>query len=410
MSARKAFLFALIVSCIALGASSCSHDKKDKAIEVKRGLAARVGDIKITEEQMIDMFDELPQPQRKQFKGPEGQAAFVDRLIEQTLLYQAALDDGLDKTEEMKDRIRLVTMNVLVAEYYSKKVLAKVKVDKKDIKAYYESHPAEFTRSPVTRAQYLFTVDSLRAVKWQERLAKGENFSKLARAESEDGETAPQGGDTGYFNPGGYIKGVGRSEIFSKAVEQLEVGKVSGIIHLEKGFAIVRVTEKNPVKMQTLDEATETIERKLRSDKAEAELKETVEKLMKKHPSENYVRERLEKTTRTPEELWEMAQIEPDARTRIQFYRDIVNLYPNHKNAPEALFMIGFTYAEELTDYVQARRVFNELERTYPNSEIVESAKWMKENMEKAHQKLESMEGVQKQVEEDKVRKSGGTR
>ncbi|HEY5133519.1 MAG TPA: tetratricopeptide repeat protein, partial [Candidatus Krumholzibacteriaceae bacterium] len=214
----------------------------------------------------------------------------------------------------------------------------------------------------------------------------------------------------GYFNPGGYVKGVGNSDVFSTAVEKLEVGKVSGIIRFEKGFAIVRVTEKNAAKTQAFDDVKTTIQNKLRSERTEEAYKETIERLKKKYPSENYIKERLNATKRTPEELWEMAQIEADPRNRIQYYRDIANMYPTHKNAPEALFMIGFTYAEELKDFVQARRTFDELEQKYPQSTMIESAKWMRENMEKAHTKLESIEGVQKQVDEDKARKAGGTK
>ncbi|MDD4858500.1 MAG: tetratricopeptide repeat protein, partial [Candidatus Krumholzibacteria bacterium] len=206
------------------------------------------------------------------------------------------------------------------------------------------------------------------------------------------------------------VRSIGTSEIFNKAVEQLETGKPSGIIHLEKGFAIVQVTEKNPVKVQSLSEATKVIESRLRLQKNETIYKETVEALKKKYRTENYAREGLDKTTRTPEELWERAQIETDPMKRIQYYRDLVNQYPNHKNAPEALFMIGFTYSENLTDFVHARRVFNELEKKYPGSAIIESAKWMEENMEKEHAKIGSMEGVQKHLEEGKAGKAGGAK
>jgi len=410
MLAKRTLVLVLIAGCVAFGAASCSRAKKDKALEAKTGLAARVSDYKITEEEMLRMFGGLPDMQKNQFKGPEGQAEFVDRLIEQYLIYKAAIDDKMDKTDEMKDQIRQVTMNIIVADYFSKKITDNIKIDPKEVEAYYAANPKEFTQAPVMRAQYLFTTDSLKAVKWQKRLARGEVFTKLATAESEDKTTAPAGGDIGYFNPGGYIKGVGNSDVFSRAAEKLEVGKVSGIIHFEKGFAIVRVTEKNPAKTQAFDDVKATIENKLRSGRTEEAYKQTVERLKKKYPSENYIKERLNSTKRTPEEFWEMAQIEADPRNRIQYYRDIVNMYPTHKNAPEALFMIGFTYAEELKDFVQARRTFDELEQKYPESTMIESAKWMRENMEKAHSKLESMEGVQKRMGEDKARKAGGTK
>lgn len=408
MLAKRMLVLVLIAGCVACGAASCSRAKKDKALEVKTGLAARVGDYKITEEEMLSMLASLPDAQKNQFKGPDAQAVFVDRLIEQYLLYKAAIDDKMDKTDEMQNQIRQVTMNIIVADYFSKKIADKVTVDPKEVEAYYAANPKEFTQAPVMRAQYLFTTDSLKAVKWEKRLAKGELLTKLATTESEDKSTAPEGGDVGYFNLGGYIKGVGTSEIFSKAVEKLEVGKISGIIHFEKGFAIVRLSEKNAAKVQAFDDVKAMIENKLRSQRTEEAYKETVEKLKKKYPSENYVKERLNSTKRTPEEFWEMAQIESDPQTRIQYYRDIVNMYPTHKNAPEALFMIGFTYAEELKDFVQARRTFNELEQKYPESTMIESAKWMRENMEKEHSKLESIEGVQKRISEDKSRTTGG--
>ncbi|MFA4947660.1 MAG: peptidyl-prolyl cis-trans isomerase [Candidatus Krumholzibacteriia bacterium] len=409
MFAKRALLFVLIAGCVVAMVSSCSREKKDGALKVKSGLAARVGDIKITEEFMLRTFEDLPDNQKMQFKGPDAQARFVDRLIEQHLFYLAAIDAKMDRTEEMQERLRWVTMNILVAEYFSKEISDKIKIEPKEIEEYYASHPQEFIQAPVMRAQYIFTADSLKAMKLKKRLEQGEVFAKIAAAESEDKATASSGGDVGYFNSGGYIKGVSDTEGFGKAVEELEVGVVSGIVRLTDGFAIMKVTEKNPQKTQTLDEARRTIEAKLQAQKTEEAYKAAVEELKKKYTPENYIRERLDKTTRTAEELWEMAQIEPDPRSRIQYYRDIVNLYPTHKNAAEALFMIGFTYAEELKDFVQARRTFDELKQKYPQSPMLESTKWMIENMETAHPKLETFEGVQKRIEEDKGRKTEGT-
>lgn len=403
MFAKRSLMFLVIAMCAVAVVSSCSRGKKEDGLKVKGGLAARVGDIKITEEFMRRTFEDLPPEQQKQFKGPDAQAKFTERLIEQHLFYLAALDAKLDKSEEMEERLRWVTMNILVAEYFTKNITDKIKIEPKEVEEYYAAHPQEFVQAPVLRAQYLFTADSLKAVRWQKRLAQGEVFTKIASKESEDKATAPSGGDVGYFNPGGYIKGVSDVEGFSKAVEKLDLGEASGIVRLNNGFAIIKLTEKNPQKTQTLDEARRTIEAKLQSQKTEDAYKAAVAELSKKYKPENYVMERLDKTKRTAEELWEMAQIEADPRNRIQYYRDIVNQYPAHKNAPEALFMIGFTYAEELKDFVQARRTFDELKQKYPDSPMLESAKWMNENMETSHPKIESLEGVQQRMEENKA-------
>lgn len=404
-----------LLVCVTAGAlvvagSSCSGGKKEGDLKVKSGLAARAGDFKITQEQMLRRYEELPDNQKKEFKGRDGQAKFTEHLIEEHLIYQAALDAKLDKSEEMEERIRWATMNMLVAEYFTKNIAEKVAVDEKEIVAYFQEHPEEFMKPPVVRAQYLFTVDSLKAVKWLNRIAAGEKLSKIANEESEDPVTAPSSGDLGYFNPGGYIRGVGNSAIISAAAEKLEVGKTSDVIRFEKGFAILRVTERNPQVNQTLDEARRTIESKLRVQKTEALYSKLVGELKDKYGADNYVKEMLDKTTRTAEELWEIAQLEQDPRQRIQYYRDIVTMYPDHKNAPQALFMVGFTYAEELRDAVQARRTFDELKLKYPQSEMIQSAEYMIENLDTAHPKLESFETMQKRMEEDKARQTEGAK
>ena len=116
----------------------------------------------------------------------------------------------------------------------------------------------------------------------------------------------------------------------------------------------------------------------------------------------NYAQKYVLEITRTPEQLWEIAQAEDASYTRILYYRELVNRYPEHKYAPQALFMIGFVYAEELQDLVQARRTFDELLKDYPDSEVVESSKWMIENLYEDHPRFESLEGVQEHLEKDK--------
>jgi len=115
----------------------------------------------------------------------------------------------------------------------------------------------------------------------------------------------------------------------------------------------------------------------------------------------NFVREKILETMRSPEQLWEMAQEEETPYARIQYYRNIVNQYPDHQYAPQALFMIGFVYAEELQDLVQARRTFDELIKKYPDADVVESAQWMISNLNIKHPKFESIEDMQQRMRED---------
>jgi peptidyl-prolyl cis-trans isomerase C len=405
MYARRVLIF-IVAACMVGLVSSCAKEKKGQ-LKITKGLAARVGNVKISEEEMLKRFEMIPPQQLREFRGRDGQAKFTDKLIEEQLLYQEALAEKLNEAPEVKEDLKYAEINILVAQYYRRKIASAVKISDKEIEEYYTTHSDEFLGSPVMRAQYLFSTDSLKAAKWKARLAKGESFTKIAKTESEDEATAPVGGDLGYFNPGGYIKSIGLSDKFSNAVLALEQNKVSDVIHFEKGYAIVRVIEKNPAKAKSLADVKGLIQEKLEAMKRAEAYTSEVERLKKKYAPENYVRENLEKTTRTPEELWEIAQMETDPRKRIEYYRQLVFLYPDHANAPQALFMIGFVYSEELKDFVQARRTFNELIGKYPQSDIIPSAQWMMENMGKSGQKLEP-ENVKKSAMEEQEKKATG--
>ena len=238
-------------------------------------------------------------------------------------------------------------------------------------------------------------------MEWKKRLDEGEKFNKIAKYESEDNTTAPQNGELGYFNPGGYIKFYGDSKEFSDQVKDLEIGDISDVIVTEKGYSIVKVTDKKPENLKPLSEVRKEILDQLRGDKAKAQLRERIESLRAEYRPTNFVREEIISTTRTPEELWEIAQEESDNYARIQYYRNLVNKYPDHKYAPQAIFMIGFVYAEEVMDLVAARRAFDELLDKYPDSEVAGSARWMIENLNKPHPKFESVDHMKEKMEEE---------
>jgi hypothetical protein len=91
----------------------------------------------------------------------------------------------------------------------------------------------------------------------------------------------------------------------------------------------------------------------------------------------------LDPDQQSAEELWARAQSETGPAARIRMYRKIVSRFPDHEHAPEALFMVGFIYSEELKKEDLAAKTFEELIKRYPDRTIIETAKWMLENMNK---------------------------
>ncbi len=385
----------IVLAGIVVLVYSCSSDKSEE-LRVTQNVAARVGGMKIYEDEVEKRFERIPDSQKKEFDGLDGRAKLVDMLIDELVLVEAARDKKLHQVKDVEEKLENARRAVLVSEYYMREIVGKIEIGEDEIQAYYDEHPEEFTVRAVLRAQHILSEDSLKCVEWKKRIDNGEDFNKIAKNESEDEITAMANGSLGYFNTDGYVKSIGYSPTFGRAVEKLEEGEISGVISHEKGYSIVKLNEKRPAKLQPLSEVRKRIMDKLRGEKTTQAYEEEIARLRKKYEPENYYWEKVEKTKKTPQEIWEKAQLESDPYQRVQYYRDIVNQYPDDKYAPQALFMIGFVYAEELQDNVQARRTFDELLGKYPEADVVDDAKWMIENMDKPHPKFESIENMQK--------------
>lgn len=95
----------------------------------------------------------------------------------------------------------------------------------------------------------------------QNRLKAGEDFAALAKAESEDPNTAAQGGELGQW--------VKRSELlpaFAAALTKLEIGQVSDIIETKTGLYLIKKLDYRPVSAQDFSEAQPHIEHDLRQN------------------------------------------------------------------------------------------------------------------------------------------------
>ena len=394
---RRATAMTLILAAAALLTAGCSRKEKD--LEITSGIAARVGDATITDREVELRLDRLNTQQKSEYAGKLGRARFLDMMIDEELIYEQAKKEQLHRDPEIRLQIALSEKAILLAEYYQRVIRPRIEVTDEEIEAYYRDNVEEFTTRTLMRAQHLFTKDRAKADEWVRRLRNGEDFAKIASQESEDETTSLVNGNLGYFNPGGYVKSIGYADRWSAAVEQLEAGDVSGVIPFEKGFSIVKVNEKTPARVQDLSEVRKQIIETLQDRKGRAQFYHALEELRKSTRIVNYAREEYVKTLRSARELWEAAQLENDTVRRIQFYRDIVNAYPQDPYAPQALFMIGFTYAEELSDHVNARKSLDELIRNYPDADVVESARWLIDNLQKPHPKFQSVDEMRDAME-----------
>jgi TolA-binding protein len=57
-------------------------------------------------------------------------------------------------------------------------------------------------------------------------------------------------------------------------------------------------------------------------------------------------------------------------------YEDLVKKYPESRNAPQCLFMVGYLYANHLGNMEKARQAYQLFLEKYPNHALVKDARW----------------------------------
>ena len=151
-----------------------------------------------------------------------------------------------------KDKLKSAAMVDLAYLQLNPQAIEVNEVAQEDLQQQYEAYKQSLAIVDERKiSQILLTGKDAkaRADKIKARLAKGESFAKVAKAESDDpsGET---GGDIGRFNPAVFGNDAPAVE---EALAGLSVGEVSAPVKTSFGYQIFTVTEDNGSKIPSLE-------------------------------------------------------------------------------------------------------------------------------------------------------------
>ena len=175
--------------------------------------------------------------------------------------FEKKLSDQHMTADDLKGQIRRdLTVNKLI----NKEITSHITITDADIANFYNSNKAMFNlpEPSIHMAQILVTpapdpnVRNLKNSKAQNeneartkildieaRLKRGEDFALLAQNYSEDMNSAPNGGDMGFLPESTLEKA---SPELRKMVAGLQPGALSGIMHMQDGYRILKVISKEP--------------------------------------------------------------------------------------------------------------------------------------------------------------------
>jgi len=257
-------------------------------LQVKGTLIAKVNNLAITLEDLneeVANYNAMVPADRPELKinTREQKINYLkNEMVRRLLLYQEALDRGLDKKEDVQRALEKAKMDLSVVELIKEEAV-KIDVSAKEIEDYYNTYKGELKEPEErhTREIVLSTEQEAKDILIQ--LLQGANFATLAKERSTSA-SAKDGGDLGFISRG---KKFAQFENIAFS-ESLDVGGVSSIFKGPEGYYILKLEEKRGGKQRSLTEMWEDIKRGLLFLKQQQRIEELIGKLSANAKTETY--------------------------------------------------------------------------------------------------------------------------
>lgn len=252
-------VIAIFLTLITLGCQAAKKAEVERKETVAKDakVVAEVGSEKITLEDLDRMIKDLPEQFQPMATANKGM--FLDSVVNQKLLYDAALSQNLDKNENVKKQIENTTKDIIIREYLRKEI-EQLAISDEETKNYYDANKDKFKEPEKFRARHILVDTEETAKDVLTRLKAGEDFSALAREKSKD-PSKERGGDLGFFSKGQMVPE------FEQATLALEPGQLSDVVKTQFGYHVIKLEEKQPAREQSFDEVKDQLKQMLLSNK-----------------------------------------------------------------------------------------------------------------------------------------------
>lgn len=348
-------------------------------------VVAVVGGRKIRRHDIDSVIATAPKDLQARLRTYDGYRQLVERFALEEAILSEAEAAGIEKDPEYRAELTRAMRSAKMRVYYNRRLAAVPPPTDSMVRAYYDQNAAQYKIPARVRVRHIQLATQAEANTVRRSLVKGALWDDTAKKRSKDAATKDRGGLVGYVSQESeLVPGIGKSPAIVAAAFELKAGEISQPLKSEKGWHLIQADNLEAATTQEFDHV-------------KAQIRSTLEAQGVDQFSTAYT-ESLRTATavifddsiqvaivpaRTPQDYFKEAQAAIGPEDRIALYRQLVQRFPNDTVSVQARFMIGFTYAEDLGDFENAKKEFEEFLRIHPNSELVASARWMLENMDK---------------------------
>ena len=281
-----------VAACLALGLPACKKNKgKGKAAGGgdPSQVVAKVDDAVITVGDVQERINKQSPFVRARYTTNEKKKEFLDSLIRFEVMANEAERRGYDKDPE----VLRVMKQQMISKFLQKDFESKLKVEDvpdADVEKYYKEHPAEFNQKDEVRVSEVVVKEKGKADKAYAEARRcprapppttpdAKQFKDIVTKYADDDDAKQRGGDLGFFDKEStrYPK-----QVVEAAFKLAEVGDVAPPIKTDKGFAVIRLTQKRPGFNRPLAEVKRQIQQRLFRDTRTKAMDNFVAELKKK--------------------------------------------------------------------------------------------------------------------------------
>jgi len=258
-------------------------------------VVAKVDDNVITVGDVQERINKQAPFIRSRYTTIEKKKEFLDNLIRFEVMAAEAQKRGYDKDPEV---IRVMKQQ-MISKFLQKDFESKLKIEDvpdAEVEKYYNAHPEEFNRKDEVRVSQILVKDKAKADKVAADVRalpkvpataapvaatadQQKPFRDLVTKYSEDEDSKQRAGDLTFFDKDTVVY---PKPLVEAAFKLAEVGDVAGPIKSDKGYHIIKLTQKKPGFTRPLPEVKRQIQQRLFRDLRTKSMESFIAELRKK--------------------------------------------------------------------------------------------------------------------------------
>jgi len=235
----------------------------------------------ITRADVEARVSKIPAQYQAQYQTTQGMGKILDMMATETVFYQKALKEGLDKNPDNIKKMNEAIKPLYFQEYYQRKIQNRIKISEADKENYYNLNKKKYYENSNTTILYLQTADKKEADKAFASLQKGMSFTDAVKTYSANKYSKDLQGKIKNIRFNGYIPGVGSDATLDSLIMNTPVDsmKVVGPVQTKTGFHFYKVMSRIPGRQKSFEESSADVENKVRPTKENELTKQIVDSL-----------------------------------------------------------------------------------------------------------------------------------